>query len=165
MPLASASFLSWRVCCKQHDPQHALLLPNSTAAYHTETILCQSFSVAAPAAAPEPPRPASTLFLCLQGDVGSTLIRRSIQGMLEELEYNLWEAILVRLVDYGHTISPELEMAALRWGDSSGGKGCRSSPGLFSANKDGGMQGGGAVHRCKEQGWGQLACRWACGDC
>jgi 3-dehydroquinate synthase len=50
----------------------------------------------------------------LQGPIGSTIIRRSIQGMLEELEYNLWEAILVRLVDYGHTVSPELEMAALR---------------------------------------------------
>ena len=49
-----------------------------------------------------------------QGPLGSTIIRRSIQGMLEELEYNLWEAILVRLVDYGHTVSPELEMAALR---------------------------------------------------
>jgi 3-dehydroquinate synthase len=49
-----------------------------------------------------------------QGPVGAAAIRRSIQGMLEELEYNLWEAILVRLVDYGHTISPELEMAALR---------------------------------------------------
>jgi 3-dehydroquinate synthase len=48
--------------------------------------------------------------------MGATIIRRSIQGMLEELEYNLWEAILVRLVDYGHTVSPELEMAALRWG-------------------------------------------------
>lgn len=33
--------------------------------------------------------------------------------MLEELEYNLWEHILCRLVDYGHTFSPELEMAAL----------------------------------------------------
>ena len=40
-------------------------------------------------------------------------MRRSIQGMLEELEYNLWEHILCRLVDYGHTFSPELEMAAL----------------------------------------------------
>jgi hypothetical protein len=35
--------------------------------------------------------------------------------MLEELEYNLWEAILVRLVDYGHTVSPDIEMAALRY--------------------------------------------------
>lgn len=49
-----------------------------------------------------------------QGPIGAAAIRRSIQGMLEELEYNLWEAILVRLVDYGHTVSPELEMAALR---------------------------------------------------
>lgn len=52
--------------------------------------------------------------LCLQGPTADAAIRRSIQGMLEELEYNLWEAILVRLVDYGHTVSPELEMAALR---------------------------------------------------
>ncbi len=35
-------------------------------------------------------------------------MRRSIQGMLEELEYNLWEHILCRLVDYGHTFSPEV---------------------------------------------------------
>lgn len=45
----------------------------------------------------------------------SRVVRRSIQGMLEELEYNLWEHILVRLVDYGHTFSPDIEMAALRW--------------------------------------------------
>lgn len=37
--------------------------------------------------------------------------------MLEELEYNLWEHILCRLVDYGHCFSPELEMAALTSGD------------------------------------------------
>lgn len=37
--------------------------------------------------------------------------------MLEELEYNLWEHILCRLVDYGHTFSPELEMAALASGN------------------------------------------------
>uniref|UniRef100_A0A383V683 Uncharacterized protein n=1 Tax=Tetradesmus obliquus TaxID=3088 RepID=A0A383V683_TETOB len=49
-----------------------------------------------------------------QSPAGAAAIRRSIQGMLEELEYNLWEAHLARLVDYGHTISPELEMAALR---------------------------------------------------
>ena len=35
-------------------------------------------------------------------------MRRSVQGMLEELEYNLWEHILCRLVDYGHTFSPEV---------------------------------------------------------
>ena len=34
--------------------------------------------------------------------------------MLEELEYNLWEHILNRLVDYGHAFSPEIEMAALQ---------------------------------------------------
>lgn len=33
--------------------------------------------------------------------------------MLEELEYNLWEHILQRLVDYGHAFSPEIEMAAM----------------------------------------------------
>ena len=46
-------------------------------------------------------------------------MRRSIQGMLEELEYNLWEHILQRLVDYGHAFSPEIEMAALV-GDEAG---------------------------------------------
>lgn len=45
--------------------------------------------------------------------VASNTIRRSIQGMLEELEPNLHEHILIRLVDYGHTLSPPLEMAAL----------------------------------------------------
>ena len=43
-------------------------------------------------------------------------MRRSIQGMLEELEPNLWEHTLSRLVDYGHTFSPEIEMAALAAG-------------------------------------------------
>ena len=43
-------------------------------------------------------------------------MRRSIQGMLEELEPNLWEHVLCRLVDYGHTFSPEIEMAALSHG-------------------------------------------------
>jgi 3-dehydroquinate synthase len=52
-----------------------------------------------------------------QGPVAGTAMRRSIQGMLEELEYNLWEHILCRLVDYGHTFSPEIEMAALASGD------------------------------------------------
>ena len=44
----------------------------------------------------------------LQGPIAGTAMRRSIQGMLEELEYNLWEHILCRLVDYGHTFSPEV---------------------------------------------------------
>lgn len=54
---------------------------------------------------------------CMQDDVASVAIRHSIQGMLEELEPNLWEHILSRLVDYGHTFSPEIEMAALAHGD------------------------------------------------
>ena len=36
---------------------------------------------------------------------------------LEELEYNLWEHVLCRVVDYGHAFSPEIEMAALAHGD------------------------------------------------
>lgn len=54
---------------------------------------------------------------CLQGSMAGMAMRRSIQGMLEELEYNLWEHILCRLVDYGHTFSPEIEMAALTSGN------------------------------------------------
>jgi len=45
------------------------------------------------------------------------VLRRSIQGMLEELECNLYEHILTRVVDYGHTFSPEIEMAALSTND------------------------------------------------
>lgn len=52
-----------------------------------------------------------------QGPIAGMAMRRAIQGMLEELEYNLWEHILCRLVDYGHTFSPEIEMAALSSGD------------------------------------------------
>lgn len=40
-------------------------------------------------------------------------IERAIHGMLEELQPNLWEAQLERLVDYGHTFSPTVEMHAL----------------------------------------------------
>ncbi len=40
-----------------------------------------------------------------QGPIAGMAMRRSIQGMLE---YNLWEHILCRLVDYGHTFSPEV---------------------------------------------------------
>ena len=53
----------------------------------------------------------------LQDKEASVAMRRSIQGMLEELEPNLWEHVLCRLVDYGHTFSPEIEMAALTHGD------------------------------------------------
>ena len=44
---------------------------------------------------------------------GSAVIQRAIHGMLEELQPNLWEAKLERLVDYGHTFSPTIEMRAL----------------------------------------------------
>ncbi|ORY81992.1 hypothetical protein BCR37DRAFT_379911, partial [Protomyces lactucae-debilis] len=41
------------------------------------------------------------------------VVRRAIQGMLEELEPNFEEATLYRIVDFGHTFSPMLEIAAL----------------------------------------------------
>ncbi|SCF13299.1 3-dehydroquinate synthase [Micromonospora haikouensis] len=45
--------------------------------------------------------------------VADEVIRRSIQGMVEELEPNLWERNLIRAVDYGHSFSPLVEMRAL----------------------------------------------------
>jgi 2-epi-5-epi-valiolone synthase len=41
------------------------------------------------------------------------ILVRATVGMLEELSGNLWETTLERIVDYGHTFSPTLEMAAL----------------------------------------------------
>jgi 3-dehydroquinate synthase len=41
------------------------------------------------------------------------ILVRATVGMLEELSGNLWESVLERIVDYGHTFSPTLEMAAL----------------------------------------------------
>jgi 2-epi-5-epi-valiolone synthase len=41
------------------------------------------------------------------------VLDRAIHGMLEELQPNLWEEQLERLVDFGHTFSPALEMRAL----------------------------------------------------
>ncbi|XP_063282865.1 2-epi-5-epi-valiolone synthase-like [Pelobates fuscus] len=46
-------------------------------------------------------------------DAALTAMRLAIQTMLEELAPNLWEDDLDRLVDYGHVISPELEMKVL----------------------------------------------------
>jgi 3-dehydroquinate synthase len=43
----------------------------------------------------------------------SQVIERAITGMLEELEQNLWEHKLERVVDYGHSFSPTVEMMAL----------------------------------------------------
>lgn len=49
--------------------------------------------------------------------IGDTVARsvfsRAIGGMLEELQPNLWEQTLERVVDYGHSFSPTLEMRAL----------------------------------------------------
>ncbi|XP_041860178.1 2-epi-5-epi-valiolone synthase-like [Melanotaenia boesemani] len=46
-------------------------------------------------------------------DSASASIRIAIETMLEELAPNLWEDDLDRLVDFGHLISPELEMRVL----------------------------------------------------
>jgi 3-dehydroquinate synthase len=48
-----------------------------------------------------------------EGDVGQEVLERAVHGMLEELQPNLWESDLQRLVDYGHTFSPTIEMRAL----------------------------------------------------
>ncbi|MFJ8882605.1 sedoheptulose 7-phosphate cyclase [Streptomyces sp. NPDC102402] len=42
----------------------------------------------------------------------SEVVSRAIAGMLDELEPNLWEGVLERSVDYGHTFSPTLELRA-----------------------------------------------------
>ncbi|MFE5826473.1 sedoheptulose 7-phosphate cyclase [Streptomyces erythrochromogenes] len=44
---------------------------------------------------------------------GETVIHQAISGMAEELQKNLWETELRRIVDYGHTFSPIVEMSAL----------------------------------------------------
>lgn len=41
------------------------------------------------------------------------IMRLSIHGMLDELEKNLWEKDLERIVDFGHSFSPVIEMKAL----------------------------------------------------
>lgn len=46
-------------------------------------------------------------------DAGSEVLERAIFGMLEELNGNLWEDTFERIVDYGHSISPTIEMMAL----------------------------------------------------
>jgi 2-epi-5-epi-valiolone synthase len=48
------------------------------------------------------------------GDViARNVFSQAIGGMLEELQPNLWEQQLERVVDYGHSFSPTLEMQAL----------------------------------------------------
>ena len=46
-------------------------------------------------------------------DAYREILVRATVGMLEELACNLWEGTLERVVDYGHTFSPQLEMAVL----------------------------------------------------
>ncbi|MFD6950860.1 hypothetical protein A6A08_19155 [Nocardiopsis sp. TSRI0078] len=46
------------------------------------------------------------------GPLPVEVISRAIAGMLDELEPNLWETVLERAVDYGHTFSPSLELLA-----------------------------------------------------
>lgn len=41
------------------------------------------------------------------------VLQRAVHGMLEELQPNLWEHELERLVDYGHSFSPTIEMQSL----------------------------------------------------
>jgi len=45
--------------------------------------------------------------------VAREVFSRAVGGMLEELQPNLWEKQLERVVDYGHSFSPTLEMRAL----------------------------------------------------
>lgn len=47
------------------------------------------------------------------GEVATLVLRRAVQGMLEELEPNLWEHNLNRLMDFGHSLSPTIEMESL----------------------------------------------------
>ena len=46
-------------------------------------------------------------------DHSDEVINLSIQGMKEELENNLWEKNLKRIVDFGHSFSPIIEMRSL----------------------------------------------------
>lgn len=48
-----------------------------------------------------------------QDKVSAEILSRSITGMVEELAPNLYEDDLERVVDFGHTFSPALEMAAV----------------------------------------------------
>ncbi|MDA8453245.1 sedoheptulose 7-phosphate cyclase [Acidovorax sp. GBBC 3334] len=47
------------------------------------------------------------------GAVAPEVISRAVDGMLEELAPNLWETMLERSVDFGHSFAPLLEMRAL----------------------------------------------------
>ena len=47
------------------------------------------------------------------GPAADEMIHRSITGMVEELQPNLWERELRRSADFGHSFSPLIEMRAL----------------------------------------------------
>ena len=49
----------------------------------------------------------------LECDVADEVINRSVQGMKDELEDNLWEKDLKRLMDFGHSFSPMIEMRSI----------------------------------------------------
>lgn len=55
-------------------------------------------------------QPSETCSDSEQEDSAAASMRIAIETMLEELAPNLWEDDLDRLVDFGHLISPELEM-------------------------------------------------------
>lgn len=45
-----------------------------------------------------------------EGEAATRIVERSIQGMVEDLEPNLWEKDMKRLVNFGHSFSPIIEM-------------------------------------------------------
>ncbi|MFD5428198.1 sedoheptulose 7-phosphate cyclase [Streptomyces sp. NPDC127084] len=47
-----------------------------------------------------------------KSEPGRQVMHRAINGMSSELQKNLWEKDLLRIVDYGHTFSPTVEMKA-----------------------------------------------------
>jgi 3-dehydroquinate synthase len=49
-----------------------------------------------------------------EGEEADFIIRRSVDGMMDELVPNLWEKELERVVDFGHTFSPIPEMESLK---------------------------------------------------
>jgi len=49
----------------------------------------------------------------MDGEVANEVIIRAVHGMKEELETNLWEVDLMRLVDFGHSFSPIVEMRSI----------------------------------------------------
>ncbi len=46
-------------------------------------------------------------------ECANEVINRAVQGMKDELEINLWEIDLKRIVDFGHSFSPVIEMRSI----------------------------------------------------